>query len=227
MKDKLIIFDIDGTITDTTVVDDLCFKNTFKKIYNITLENIDWTKYVHCTDLGLTMGIIKENFNIELSINEKRKVEKHFIEQLLLASGENSKSFLEIPGSVKFINHLRNENYPVALATGAWKQSALFKLGKVKLDIKGLPFAHSDELFSRADITNDAIKQAEKIYGKTFKKVIYIGDGTWDYHTTKELGIPLIGVDKHNNGKLKKLGVKNIITDYIDKENVMKIIESL
>jgi len=227
MNNKLIIFDIDGTITDTTEVDDLCFKKTFKLLYDIDLINVTWSDYPHATDWGLSMSIIEEKFNISLSTNEKRKIEKHFIEILQGELSENPQKFAEIPESVKFIKSLINSNQPIAIATGAWKHSALLKLKKVGLDIKGIPFANSDEFYSREEITKHAITKAENQYNIKFKKFVYFGDGTWDYKTTKSLGIPLIGVDFHSNGKLKKLGVKNIISDYTKPIQIMTILDKI
>lgn len=227
MKDKLIIFDIDGTITDTTEVDDFCFKKTFKLLYNIDLGAIDWSAFSHATDWGLSMGIIKKHFNIELSNNERRKIEKHFIEILQQELSENPKKFTEIPGSVNFIQSLIKNGQPIAIATGAWKHSALLKLKKVNLDIKGIPFANSDDFFSREMITESVIKKAEDLYDKRFKKIVYFGDGVWDFKTTKSLGIQLIGVDFHSNNKLKNLGVKNIIQDYGNYNKVLEIVRSI
>ncbi len=227
MKDRLIIFDIDGTITDTTAVDDLCFKKTFKILYNLDLENVDWTRYPHATDWGLAMGIIEENFNMKLSTNEKRKIEKHFIEILQEELTENPKSFEEIPGAVNFIKGLKKKDQPIAIATGAWKHSAILKLKKAKLEIKGIPFSNADMFYSREDILKSAIEQSEQIFDKKFKKIIYFGDGVWDYNTTKKLGIPLIGVDFHESGVLKKKGVKHIIKDYLNPEKVIEKISKM
>lgn len=224
MAADLIIFDVDGTITDTTQVDDFCFKKTFRKLYNLDLEEIDWTDFPNATDWGLTMGIIKQKYNIELSSNELRKVEKNFIEHLQEESSKHADRFKEIPGSVKFINTLIKLGFPVAIATGAWKQSAHLKLNKVNLDYKNIPLGTSTFHYSREEITNEAIRLAKEKYNINFKNFLYLGDGTWDYETTKKMGIPLLGVDYHKNGKLEKLGVKNIISDYTDVDQVMGII---
>jgi beta-phosphoglucomutase-like phosphatase (HAD superfamily) len=48
----LLIFDIDGTLTDTKGVDDHCFMSAFQDEYAVELHNIDWANFKNITDLG-------------------------------------------------------------------------------------------------------------------------------------------------------------------------------
>jgi phosphoglycolate phosphatase-like HAD superfamily hydrolase len=57
-----------------------------------------------------------------------------------------------------------------------------------------------------------------------FDDIIYIGDGAWDVKMAQSLGIRLIGVDVNANGRLKELGVQNIIKDFSNKEAVFNLI---
>jgi beta-phosphoglucomutase-like phosphatase (HAD superfamily) len=61
---KLLIFDIDGTLTDTKRVDDECFINAFQDEYGVILTNTDWTTFVNVTDTGL--------FNLQCSRKNER-----------------------------------------------------------------------------------------------------------------------------------------------------------
>jgi phosphoglycolate phosphatase-like HAD superfamily hydrolase len=83
----------------------------------------------------------------------------------------------------------------------------------------------SDILFRRQNILLEAIEKSKHHYKtKTFDKIIYFGDGVWDYKTTSELEIEFIGVDIKDDKKLERLGVENIINDFTDIAKVLSIV---
>ena len=44
------IFDIDGTLTNTTKVDDKCFIQAFENVFGIDISNQDWSELKHVTE---------------------------------------------------------------------------------------------------------------------------------------------------------------------------------
>lgn len=50
---KLVIFDIDGTLTRTSGVDDACFIPTLAEFFGTTDFDTDWSRYPHVTDSGI------------------------------------------------------------------------------------------------------------------------------------------------------------------------------
>jgi phosphoglycolate phosphatase-like HAD superfamily hydrolase len=66
------------------------------------------------------------------------------------------------------------------------------------------------------------------IYNKPkFEKVIYFGDGLWDYECAKKLNIHFIGVDIDNNNQLKKTNAQFVTNNFYDYEMIFKYIEIL
>jgi len=55
---KLIIFDIDGTLTNTKEVDDKCFINAFEKTFQLNIKDQIWADLKNVTDWGITEEII-------------------------------------------------------------------------------------------------------------------------------------------------------------------------
>jgi len=55
---KYIIFDIDGTLTNTKKVDDECFINAFEQTFDINIEQVNWEDIANVTDWGITEEII-------------------------------------------------------------------------------------------------------------------------------------------------------------------------
>jgi phosphoglycolate phosphatase-like HAD superfamily hydrolase len=220
----LIVFDIDGTLTTTIEADDFCFIQTFKDLYNIDLGQADWSRFKHVTDLGVSNQIFQNNFKRLPNIKEINSIKNHFLELLKQQFQKDPNKFSEVTGAIEFLNILKEKNYPLAIATGGWRETALFKLSKIGLKIKDIPFASSNHHYSRSKITQFAIEYAKKKYAADFERIIYFGDGKWDLLTCQEMGIEFIGVDFYRSRKLKNLGAEIVIEDFSNKENLFGLI---
>jgi len=53
---QLVIFDIDGTLTDTNKVDADCFVRAFYEEFNILHINQNWQYYTHIIGVGKTLA---------------------------------------------------------------------------------------------------------------------------------------------------------------------------
>ncbi|MCX7735514.1 MAG: HAD family hydrolase [Candidatus Kapabacteria bacterium] len=220
---KLIIFDIDGTLLNTTSIDDGCLLRTFKDLYSIIITEDEWVELKNQTtgtDIELSRLIFKTKFNRDPDSKEIEKIKKHF-HQLLIFSFESQKeAFTEIQGAKEIFNDLINkDDFVVGISTGSWKLSAMIKLRKINIIPNGIPFSHADKFSSRIDIVKDTIYQA-KLKHKTdkFDKIFYVGDGIWDFKTTKEIGIDFIGIDSNGNDLLNKMGASVVLENFADKD---------
>lgn len=215
---NLIIFDIDGTLTNTIEVDDRCFIQTFKDLYQINLDNVNWNDFKNVTDLGLMTDIFLKFKNRPARPVEIKTFQQHFYTLLQAAFLKNPSSFDPISGAKRIIQKIKlNSQYQLAFATGGWKKTAVFKLKAANIDYRHLPLATSDDNISRRIIVEQAIKLSAKRYHCSFfEQIIYVGDGLWDKQTTELMNIHFIGVDSQQNGILHKHGVQQIITNYDD-----------
>jgi len=59
---NLAIFDIDGTLTETNAVDEICFVQAFADAHSITRINTNWMEYRYVTDSGIMFQIFHERF---------------------------------------------------------------------------------------------------------------------------------------------------------------------
>ena len=226
-KLKFIIFDIDGTLTNTKNVDDKCFIKAFEKIFDINIENQNWNELKNVTDWGITEEIVQKNLNRKPTEQEFEGMLNEFIGLLKFEKEKDISQFNEIYEAKNFFHYLKNKTeYKIGIATGAWEKSALLKLETIGIDVNGIAFSNSNKYKSREIITKDVINQLSDKFSKP-DEIIYFGDGEWDFKTCQKLGIRFIGIDTNNNGKLKKLGVKNVFDNYIEKENILKEIERL
>lgn len=220
---KLIIFDIDGTLTDTKKVDDKCFVKAFKETFDIEITALDWSISKNVTDWGLTEEVFESVYKRKPTKVEYNKMIVNFTKLLENERDNDPNQFNEITGSVAFYHYIKNEtNWEVGIATGSWEKSALIKLESIGIDMDGIAFSNSDHFISREGITQHTIDQVQRHHKIEIKDIVYFGDGVWDYTTCKNLGIRFIGIDILNDEKLKKIGAKIVFQDYCDKETILK-----
>lgn len=216
---KLIMFDIDGTLLDSTGVDDQCFIQSFWDLHQIDLRDADWSSFTDVTDWGLCREIFLDRYG---AFPPERQIEelKQYFYQLLKASQE---AFVEIPAAVSFVKHLMQEEHlALAFATGGWEETALLKCDAIGLDLRRQCLKTSKDHYQRQQIMLLAQAEAEDRYQqKAFDEIIYFGDGLWDYKACQELGYRFVGVDHQANAKLRKVGVQQVISNYEDRDEIL------
>lgn len=223
---KFIIFDIDGTLTQTKKVDDKCFMKAFEQTFGIDIWNEKWEKLKHVTDWGITEEIIHREWNRFPRQAEYNLMVSNFVSNLNSEYLEDPLQFKEVSGASNFFSELREKkNIELGIATGAWEKSANLKLDIVGIDIEGICFSNSNLFKSREAITEDVIDQLKSKYQKTPERIIYFGDGEWDFKTCINLGIDFIGIDVEKNGKLNNLGAKTVFNDYTNKDKMLQALD--
>lgn len=223
---KFIIFDIDGTLTNTKGIDDHCFITSFKNVFDLDIRNEDWSKLKNVTDWGITEEIILREFSRQPTTEEFDLMLNEHVCQLTEAKSTDPDQFAIVEEADDFLEIMRQHpDFAVGIATGAWEKSARLKLGSFELDFDEIAFSNSSKFKSRDEITNDVIAQLSTKNGEP-EEVIYFGDGEWDLRTCQKLGIRFIGIDCNTDGKLKALGVENIFKDYLDQDSIISIIKN-
>jgi len=223
---KLIIFDIDGTLTDSKAIDDACFVETFKEVFDIDIGELDWSKFKNVTDTSITTEILKDKFSGEEFDRAFEKLRQEFLKKLSVASLENPSSFQEVPGAKAFFD-LTKSKYHIGIGTGSWSDSGRTKLNAIGIKADDYPFGNCDNSVSREEMVQDSIRQAKVKYKtEEFSEVVYFGDGIWDYKTCNNLNIRFVGIDSRNDNKLRDIGAKTIFTNYIEAHVIIEEIEN-
>lgn len=217
---NLVVFDIDGTLVDSVKADDECFIQSFQDLHNIDLSGADWNDFTHVTDSGLTAEIFETHLNRRPTESETLKLKAHFHKLLHRRKAE----ITEIRGGSNTLDLLnQHPEFSVAFATGGWKETAELKLSTLDFEWNELPLVSANDHFSRSEITRLAIEQSLKRERLTqFDSITYIGDGLWDFKTSKKLGIHFIGIDHAQNAKLSKAGASRVMLDLSNTEQIMK-----
>ena len=222
---KFIIFDIDGTLANTKKVEDKCFMTAFEKTFRIDIWNEKWEDLKHVTDWGITEEIIQREWKRNPTADEYKLMISNFISELEREKEKDPSQFAEVPGASDFFCDLmKQEGIQLGIATGAWEESAKLKLAAIGIELEGVCFSNSNDHKSREAITQEVIARLNNSYNQEPEKIIYFGDGQWDYKTCQNLGIEFIGIDIENDGKLSALGARSVFQNYLNKELLMNVI---
>ncbi len=222
---KYIIFDIDGTLTNTTKVDDKCYIESFESLFNTSIKDVQWHHLKNVTDWGITEELIKLKLEREATQNDIGSLKQIFLNKIKEEFNSNRSNFNEIEGARRFyklVNEVRHMQ--TGIATGGWEETATFKLNKIGVDPTLVSYSNSNYFKEREKIILDVIDKLNSISPTKPEEIIYFGDGEWDLKTCKNLGIRFIGIDSKNNGKLMNLGAKEVYSDFKCPEKIMNSI---
>ena len=204
----VIIFDIDGTLLGGEVHDWASFDralNTvlgfapspafFSALHDVTAESI--------ADAAIRASGRKPTQDLVTEIRES------YLRHLGEVHTSDPGAFPVKSGVRSLLNHLTSTpGTGVAVATGDWLPTIAFKLQCAGLDLSRFPMASASEARRRPDI----IKLAAAKAGRSVTEAVYVGDGVWDLHACRELGIPFIGTG-NRTARLIQAGAEAICED--------------
>jgi phosphoglycolate phosphatase-like HAD superfamily hydrolase len=222
---NLAIFDMDGTLTNSNKVDAACYVRSIIEEFGI--ENVDdsWETYKNVTDPGVFDEIFENAFSREPSETETQRFLKRFLDMLEECRERDPALFAEIAGAGDILKMLRKHpEWEIGIATGAWRESALFKFESAGIAIEGIPFVTGSDEKSREGILRKCIGAAKDHYRVgDFERIVSIGDAVWDLRTAANMKIPFIGINKPE--KFQALSECKILRDYSDSEKFMRYLE--
>jgi beta-phosphoglucomutase-like phosphatase (HAD superfamily) len=199
---KAIIFDIDGTLIESMSVDtELYFSSISEVLGPVEVRN-KLSDYDHVTDSGILAQLLNDNgYSIDDEVAET--IQAVFVESLrrhIKAAGP----FPTIDGAVQFVENTRESgDRRIAIATGAWRKSALLKLESAGFNIDDVPLVTSDDSTSRVEIMRSALAKI----GDDFESVTYFGDAEWDQRACRSLGWRFVAVGPELDGIESYVGI--------------------
>lgn len=222
---KLIIFDIDGTLCHSRYIDDKCYIQAFKKGLGLDIKNTDWNSYKHVTDHFVTKQIIMTETGNNPDKDLIDLIIDKYAEELKIQLNKDDTSFTAIPGSKRMFEYFyhNGDKYKTGIATGGFLKTAIYKLDKIGIKFPEEHIYSSNNYDTKQEMINDLMdKEISK--NNSFDKVIYVGDREYDFQVAKELNIDFIGIDFKGNGKLRSLGIENVINNYEPIEKFLALI---
>lgn len=193
---KLVVFDIDGTLLDSTEIDENCFVRALKDEYNVAHIDERWETYKSVTDGCVFEEIFEKTFSRKPTAPETRRMVRRFLMYIKESLAEQNSVINPIPGAGEILERLAaHPEWEVTVASGGWRESALFKLRQAKLYLDGIPLATSSEEKLREEIVALSIEKAKTHYDVSeFEKIVSVGDAPWDVKAAEQLNLAFIGI---------------------------------
>jgi phosphoglycolate phosphatase-like HAD superfamily hydrolase len=189
----LVMFDIDGTLTETMKVNEECFIHSFKDVFGFADIDTDWSHYPRTTDSGIFHDVFTSRIGRSTAAQEISRFRQHFIQ--LLADASSQSPFAPVAGADRLLSRLAQGGlHRVSLATGGWRDSARLKMTSAGMCFDDHPAASADDALDRESIMKLSKQRAAERYGESFAYTVYVGDGVWDARACRSVGIPFIGI---------------------------------
>ncbi len=134
--------------------------------------------------------------------------------------------FMEVQGAGAAVQYLLDhEAYEVGIATGGWQAPAQVKLRHLSFPIHRFYASYADDKHNREAILDEALTKARQQHDIT--RVVYVGDALWDVQTTRNMGMPFIGIRHRNDlAVLQAAGAVDVLQDYRDLSRFEQLIEA-
>ena len=224
---SLVVFDIDGTLIDSRVVDtDACFFPALREALGIEGFGDDWTGYAEPTSAGVFDEICRKVRGRPPTDAEAAALTER-LEVLMRARYLDGTRIPAIPGAIELLARLGTEPaWRVAVATGNWSREAAIKIESAGLPLAGLPLATASDRPARTDIFPLAVERASAHYGvPAWDRVVFVGDGIWDVRAARANGYAFVGIALGERAaKLHAEGARAVTRDLTDPDRVLALL---
>ena len=169
---KLIVFDIDGTLTDSLPVYHLAVIKSLKMM-GIKEVDIDFFNYKYHTD-SYTV-----KFNYEKYFKKKySSILLDQFEDIIMDELKNHPAVAEINGAKKCVDDLLKSGFSIAFATGSLPKPAILKLQQCNIWYDESLIATSKISFSREPFVIQSIEMAKQYFNINSYDKIDTGNGS-------------------------------------------------
>lgn len=227
---NLVMFDIDGTLTATTDMDERCYISAVEAVLRIDNIDTDLTHYTHVTDEGIAIEIIERHKGRQATEKELLDLRRHFVGLIERHILDHPTDLHPVEGAGKMIQDLSLRlNCAVSLATGGWQESAMLKIRAAGLDIEDKAMATSNDAISREEIMILSEKRACSRHNVDgYDSVVYVGDGIWDLRAARSLGYHFVGVAEGSRAsQMRDEGAHYIVSDFANRQDFFDILGAL
>jgi phosphoglycolate phosphatase-like HAD superfamily hydrolase len=213
----LVVFDVDGTLTDSSEVEDECVWQAAREVLRLPNDHSPWVDDLrHVTDLCKVSQHCEKRFGRPITGAEVDLVLKRLVQLLQDSPAARNSNLSQIAGASEALSRVSaTRGFAVAIATGCFLSLAEFKLRSAGLFDASVPLAGSENALSREEIMLNAARQAAQKHKVEFSDFTYVGDGIWDVKAARNLGWNFIGVGTGERAEaLRQAGAVKIIPHF-------------
>jgi phosphoglycolate phosphatase-like HAD superfamily hydrolase len=233
---RVAVFDIDGTLTDTSAVDDECYVRAIEQVLGVDVRGTDWGDAPHVTDAAILEWLCERHCGRSLREGELDHARRVFVENLRSELTARPDRFRPIPGAGDVFARMRSAGWEIAVATGGWETSARLKLQTIGIGHEGLALASASDARTRTEIIELAVARLSNGHASGAPKagflrearefVVSLGDGVWDVRTAAALEVPFIGIGSGERAaRLYAAGADTVLEDLSDSARLFAALE--
>ncbi|MBS0631161.1 MAG: HAD family hydrolase [Verrucomicrobia bacterium] len=213
---NLIMFDMDGTLTDSFSFDENCYVLAIQQALDLPLVMPEWESYPHASSSYCLDAIVRAHLGRPVTPAESEAVQQRMVALMAEIGARNNRHTAEIRGAAACLRTLRAQGHAVAIASGDWAATARHKLTTAKIPYHGLPAAFCDDSHVRTEIMRTSLARAAAHYGVAeFDRVVYVGDALWDIRACRELGWPLVLIAEGGHAeRMRAHGATQLVAHY-------------
>jgi phosphoglycolate phosphatase-like HAD superfamily hydrolase len=227
MADRLVIFDVDGTLCDTYNVDDVGFCEVAAEMLGVPVPPESWKAAPEITDAGILAWLWDRHLGRRPARQELDAFIAAFEAVLARELRRAAGGSLAMPGVAQLLESLAATGWDVAFATGGWGRTARLKLRTAGLPVEPL-LASSDDSADRVEIFRLAGSRAAERAGAPHVRSVLVGDGLWDVRVAARLGWPVLGIGRGDHAdRLRNEGASAVVPDFQDVEAVLGLLLEL
>ncbi|HYC57665.1 MAG TPA: HAD family hydrolase [Candidatus Binatia bacterium] len=158
---KLVVFDIDGTLTLGDGLGTRCFFDAFQDIFGPCQIDCRLTAYRESTDAGIALEALAMVWGRPATLEHIESFKQAYLTLLENEVTRREQAYRPMPGSrTALIRLARDHGWTVGLATGNWQKAASIKLASAGIEVGDAVGAYSEDGHTRAEVLAAAIARA-------------------------------------------------------------------
>ncbi len=232
MKNKLILFDIDGTILSMkSGLSKQLFAKAVNEVYDIGMTAEKMPSFYGNTDLNIIKDVCNV-MNFPLTDFHSKLDEFWKVKFEIFKEFSNTDNYYIYQNVENFILELcDNESYKLGLVTGNFRENAYQKLNVFDLGKFFIDGAFGNDSDTRNLLPELAVKRLNKHNNTKFdnSNTIIIGDSPRDIECAKYFGAKVLAV-AHDGFTLNELMLHKpdeLVQDFSNLDNIFSILERL
>ena len=212
-KHKLAIFDLDGTLVDTSEGIYECYKYTLNKLGKKPPTHEDLNGVIG----GSLLKSFQERFS--LSKEEAALAVKVYREYYGIVGYKSSKLY---DGIVDVLKYLKNNGYKIAVATLKAEHLAIALFSNLGI-LSCFDLVHGvdiNDTLTKSDLISMCVSELNV----TYEQSVLIGDSLNDYHGANSTGVDFIPVSYGFGFKPNQKKLENVYCDFINTPSGLKYV---
>jgi len=208
MKNSLLIFDIDGTLTESETSHIDSFVSGMADLgIDVPLTNPEI--YPHVTDSAISKFHYEKARGIIPNEADMQDIEQRVMSHYMGRPTAN-----QVAGASDFLKFVTENNIPYCIATGSFYSLALEKLNKVNISYDSGLLATARDGDSREEILSSGIERAKSRFQVADEPtIVSFGDGIWDLKTAQNMDLNFVGIG-HKIDYLKSKGAEHCFENF-------------